>query len=185
MFKTGRKFGMTRRCFLWLSNLRGVSSVSIYRREKLTVVAFLIGGMVLLNARIKIALLVVLTLVALGTVAFAAITTVQAFHAVQQQHARARSGDVQAIRPWMTVHDIAHIYHVPENYLYHSLDIKDPTSYRRDDLTLLANRQHRPVDKIIRTVQASILMYRRDPPPPLASLTPSLSAQLIAEGVAA
>lgn len=138
--------------------------------------------MVSLNARIKVALLVVLTLLALGTVAFAAITTVQAFHNVQQQHIRARSGDVQAIRPWMTVHDIAHIYHVPENYLYRALNIKDPTSFRREDLTLLANRQHRPVDAIIHTLQASILTYRRDPP--RASLTPSLSMHLIAEGVA-
>lgn len=98
---------------------------------------------------------------------FAAVSTVQAFHNFQQQHELVKVGNVDTIRPWMTVPYIAHVYHVPINYLYRSLNITDPHSSRNHvTLHALALHYQRPVDSVIHDVQKAILTYRKQHPSP-------------------
>ncbi|HLH62333.1 MAG TPA: hypothetical protein VKV20_11675 [Ktedonobacteraceae bacterium] len=114
-----------------------------------------------MNMRVKFVILGVLLCLALGAAIFAAITTVQAIQQFRQQRQLTSSGDVSTIRPWMTVHYIALTYHVPENYLYHSLHIANPQLVRHATLRVLADRSNQPVDNVIHEVQKAILTYRK------------------------
>jgi hypothetical protein len=100
----------------------------------------------------------------LGFVAFATANTLQAAQRLWQHYNAVRAGDVTTIRPWMTIHVISRIYHVPEVYLYHSLNIDNPGLFHHATLYRIANRQRKPVDQIIRTIQGAILAYRNKHP---------------------
>jgi hypothetical protein len=89
------------------------------------------------------------------------VTTLKAIQQFRQQHALTASGDVSTIRPWMTVPFIAHVYHVPENYLYQSLRISNPQPVRQATLRVLADRSNRPVNDVIHDLQKAILIYRK------------------------
>jgi hypothetical protein len=115
----------------------------------------------LLNARVKSVILGVLFCLALGATIIAAVTTLKAIQQFRQQHALTASGDVSTIRPWMTVPFIAHVYHVPENYLYQSLRISNPQPVRQATLRVLADRSNRPVNDVIHDLQKAILIYRK------------------------
>ena len=73
-------------------------------------------------------------------------------------------GKVSTIRAWMTVPAISRIYHVPEDYMYRSLEISSPASYHHVTLYEIANRKHQPVDQVIHTLQHAILIYRQQHP---------------------
>jgi hypothetical protein len=113
----------------------------------------------------------------LGAAIFAAVTTFQAIQQFRQQRALTQSGDVSTVRPWMTVHFIAQTYHVPENYLYQSLNITNPQPVRHATLRVIADHYNKPVNDVIRNVQIAILSYRkqhphgRTPPPDPGQLT--------------
>ncbi len=128
-----------------------------------------------LNKSRKIALLGLLLALALGLLAFTAIQTVQQIRSFQQHSRAVRAGDVHTVRPWMTVHTVSHIYHVPENYLYQELDIHDAASMHRSTLDTIAKTKHKPVNNVIQTVQHAILTYRQTHPPH-ASLPQQASA---------
>jgi hypothetical protein len=115
-----------------------------------------------LSERTKLTLLSFLLLLILGFLAFSAIRTFQAAHNFQQQYSRIKAGDVSTMRPWMTVHVIAHVYHVPENYLYHSLTINNPTLFRHATLYQIAARRRQPVDQVMHTIEDTILIYRKE-----------------------
>jgi hypothetical protein len=91
-----------------------------------------------------------------------AVNTVQAMRSFQQQYSASKVGEVSTIRPWMTVHVIADLYHVPEAYLYRSLNMDDPGHLRHVTLYEIAHRKGQPVDRVIRTLQRAILMYRKE-----------------------
>jgi hypothetical protein len=83
-----------------------------------------------------------------------------------QQNELARAGDVRTIGPWMTMPYIAHVYHVPESYLYQSLHLPDRRPPGHRTLQTLAVSNHRSVDDLIRTIQLAILSYRKQHPHP-------------------
>ena len=69
-----------------------------------------------------------------------------------------KQGDVHTIRPWMTVPYIAHVCQVPESYLYTNLHLPVTRASRRATLQDVATRDHKPVDKVVHTVQTAILL---------------------------
>lgn len=123
-----------------------------------------------LNKRGKIVLLGLLLLLALGLLAFTAVQTIQQIRSFQQHSREVKAGDVRTVRPWMTVHAVSHIYHVPENYLYQELDLQASSTMRRATLDTIAKTRHKPVNSVILDVQHAILTYRKAHPP--ATMTP-------------
>ena len=117
-----------------------------------------------MSERARLGLLCLLLLLVLGFLAFSTINTIQAARSFQQQYSAVKTGDVRAIHPWMTIHAVSHIYHVPEDYLYRSLNLSNPASLRHLTLSDIAKRKHQPVDQIIRSIQRAILAYRKTHP---------------------
>ena len=114
-----------------------------------------------LSERARLGLLCFLSLLVLGFLAFTTVNTMQAARSFQQQYSAVKTGDVRAIRPWMTIHVVSHIYHVPEDYLYRSRNIGNPLSLRHLTLYDIAKRKHQSVDQVIRSIQHAILAYRK------------------------
>lgn len=117
--------------------------------------------MVALGERIKLGLLCLLLLLMLGIVCFTAVGTYQAVRSFQQQNNALKTGDVSTIRAWMTIHVIARLYHVPEDYLSHTLAVSNPEQLRHFTLNQLASNKRQPVNKLIQTLQHAILDYRK------------------------
>jgi hypothetical protein len=115
------------------------------------------------SERTKLSIIGLLLLLILGVLIFTAVNTAQAVHNFQKQYSAVKVGDVGTIRPWMTLHVISHVYHVPEDYLGRSLVISDTTMLRKATLYEIASRKKQPVEQVVHTVQRSILMYRKDP----------------------
>ena len=113
-----------------------------------------------LSERAKLGLLCFLLLLMLGFLAFTSANTLQAVRSFQQQYSAIKTGDVMAIRPWMTMHVISHVCHVPEDYLSRSLNIDD----HRATLYEVAARKRQPVNQLIHTIQHTILAYRKEHP---------------------
>lgn len=126
-----------------------------------------------MSASTRIIVIVLLLVLAIGGTVFAAASTVQAFYMFQQERAMTRAGDVQTIRSWMTVPYIAHVYHMPENDLYHALSGAGLKAQSRTTLHALALRTHRPVNQIIHEVQQVILTYRQEHPQPRMTPEPT------------
>lgn len=114
-----------------------------------------------LGERIQLGLLCLLLLIMLGILAFTATNTFHAVQNFQQDYHAASTGDVQAIDPWMTLHTISHLYHVPEDYLYRSLNLGAPGSLRHVSLYDLARRKKQSVSVVIHSIQHAILAYRK------------------------
>ena len=117
-----------------------------------------------LSKRGKVILLCLLLVLALGLLTFTTVQTVQRIRSFQQHTRAVKAGDVQTVRPWMTVHAVSHIYHVPENYLYQKLDIQTSSSMRRATLDTIAKARHKPVTSVIQNVQHAIVAYRQTHP---------------------
>jgi hypothetical protein len=126
-----------------------------------------------LSERTKLALLGLLLLIMIGILVYTAINTLEAAQDFQQQQSAVKKGDVEAIHPWMTVHVVSHLYHVPEDYLYHSLNLNDSKVLRHSTLYELASKKKQPVNRVIQTLQRAILTYRKAHP---NLLTPTPSA---------
>jgi hypothetical protein len=129
-----------------------------------------IRGVCPLSLRVRFAITLILLLLTLFCVAFAARSTVVTWQQFRQQNAMARSGDVRTIGPWMTIPYIAHTYHIPETYLYSQLQLPDSLALHHTTLHLLAMRYHRPIDHLVSQLQGAITNYRKKhplrPPPP-------------------
>ncbi len=113
-----------------------------------------------MNARLKLVGAAIVLCLALGLTVFFAVQAVQAFQRFQQERKLVVTGDVSAIRSWMTVPYIAHYYRIPESYLDQSLRITSDKTVHRLPLRELADRVKRPVDGLIRDIQHAILNYR-------------------------
>jgi hypothetical protein len=124
-----------------------------------------------LSERTKLSLLSFLLLLILGLLAFAGIRTFQAVHNFQLRYGEVKAGDVSTMRPWMTIHAISHVYHVPESYLYGSLRLNQSALSRRATIYQIATHQRQTVDQVIRTIQYTILAYRQHHSP---SVIPAL-----------
>jgi hypothetical protein len=123
-----------------------------------------------LSESARFGFLCLLLLLMLVAVAFTASDTIQAMQSLQKQSSAVKAGEVTAIRPWMTVRVVAHLYHVPEDYLYHSLHVDNGPAVRRETLYGIASHERKPVSQIIRTLQYAVLTYRKTHP---ANLTPA------------
>ena len=117
-----------------------------------------------MSLRVKVILISVFLCLALGATVFAAIVTFQDFQALQQQNAYAMNADVRSISPWMTIPYIAHFYHVPETYLYQSLQISGTPLPRHTPLHVLASHYNRSVNNLIYTIENAIKTYRKQHP---------------------
>ncbi len=115
-----------------------------------------------LNKSWKIALLCLLLIGALGLLAFTAVQTFAQVRSFQQHSHAVRAGDVSTIRPWMTLHAVSRIYHVPESYLYRELQV--PTSNSRTTINALATTKRQPVNAVLRSVQHAVITYRKTHP---------------------
>ncbi|MEO8972567.1 MAG: hypothetical protein ABI406_13325 [Ktedonobacteraceae bacterium] len=121
------------------------------------------------SERVKLSLLCLLLLLMIGILAFTAMNTFQAVQNLRVQYSDVKSGDVGTIHSWMTIHVVSHIYNVPEDYLYHSLQIGYPNTYRHTTLDELATHKRQSVNQVIHIIQHAILTYRKEHP---KSLTP-------------
>jgi hypothetical protein len=117
-----------------------------------------------MSERIKLAILSALLLLVLAFSVFAMVNTENAVRALQVRNHEVRTGNVSTIRSWMTIPAISHIYHVPEDYMYRSLDITHPAPYHHVTLYEIANHKQQPVDQVIQTLQHVILLYRKQHP---------------------
>ena len=115
---------------------------------------------------------VVLVLVGLGLVFHFGGRTLESYRQVryvQEQGFDTGDADVNAIRPWMTIHFVAAAYAVPQEYIYAELGI-DSTRRRRnidirhlnEDLRLgRSENGHYPA--VIDRLRQIILAYRENP----------------------
>ncbi len=119
------------------------------------------SGVHILSVRARIILTGLLLVLSLICTVFATRATVSAFQSFQQENKLMKQGDVHSIRPWMTVPYIAHICQVPQSYLYGVLHLPNKRESGHTTLQAVATRDHVPVEKVIRTVQNAILLYRQ------------------------
>jgi hypothetical protein len=126
-----------------------------------------------LSESTKLKLLCLSLLLILGLLTFTAIETVQAMRSFQQQYSKVKTGDVSTVHPWMTVHVISHVYHVPEEYLGQKLTISNQDQLRHETLYEIASHKKQSVNRIVHTVQQAILVYRKDHPPTVFVQVPS------------
>jgi len=66
------------------------------------------------------------------------------------------------IRPWMSVPFIAHTHHVPVDTLFESIGVQ-PQARDRRSLRRIAHEQKRPVEDLIRQIDAAIAQSRGSP----------------------
>lgn len=118
----------------------------------------------IVRKRVQIGLLSILLLLMLFCTVFAAIDAVQSVHDFQQQYNDVRAENVRAVRPWMTIPVVSHMYHVPEDELCRTLSIAKADPLRRATLYEIADRKRRPVDQIVHTLQHAIQIYRHTHP---------------------
>jgi hypothetical protein len=130
-----------------------------------------------LSESARFGLLCFLLLLMLGAVAFTASDTIQAMQSLQKHSSDVKAGKVTAIRPWMTIHIVAHIYHVPDDYLYRSLNVDNRPATRRETLYGIASHEHKPVNQIIQRLQYAVLVYRKAHPTLLTPTAPSRMKQ--------
>jgi len=124
--------------------------------------------------RVKLNLLCLLLFLMIGILAFTAVNTFEAVQNLREQYSDVKSGDVSTIHPWMTIYVVSHIYNVPEDYLYHSLQLNYPNGYRHTTLYELATHKRQTVNQVIHIIQSAILTYRKAHP---KSLTPAAGLQ--------
>ena len=117
-----------------------------------------------MSERIKIGILSALLLLVLAFSVFAMVNTYKAVQALQLRNHDVRMGNVSTIRSWMTIPAISRIYHVPEDYVYRSLDVTHPAANHTVTLYDIANHKQKPVDQVIQTLQQAILLYRKQHP---------------------
>lgn len=110
----------------------------------------------------KLGLLCLAFLLVLGIAILMIANAIQAVHSLQQQNNEVKAGDVSTIRPWMTLHVISRVYHVPESSLDQSLGIARTDPLQRTTLYEIAASRRRPVEQIIHTLQQAILTYRKE-----------------------
>lgn len=116
-----------------------------------------------MSLRAKFILHSILLVIALLGAFFAARAAMGAIATFQHQNALTRTGDVRTMRPWMTIPYIAHEYHVPDRYLYETLNItRDYPTH--STLQAIAIHSHHPVSELIHKLQTAITAYRKQHP---------------------
>jgi hypothetical protein len=102
-------------------------------------------------------------LLAFGLILAIALTFVFGYRA--GRHARFIRWENEPIRSWMSIPFIAHSHHVAPDILYRAIGVEpQPKDHR--PLRRIAREQKRPVDQIIRELDAAIAQYRAHPDTP-------------------
>jgi hypothetical protein len=70
-------------------------------------------------------------------------------------YARYLRWENEPVRPWMSIPFIAHAHHVPPETLYHAIGL-EPRPKDHRPLRRIAHEQKRPVDEIIRQLNAAL-----------------------------
>ncbi len=117
-----------------------------------------------MSERMKLAMLSALLLLVAAFSVFAMVNTFQAVRTLQLRNHDVRMGNVSTIRAWMTIPAISRIYHVPEDYVYHSLDMSSPAPNHHITLFEIASHKKQSVNQVIHTLQHAILLYRKQHP---------------------
>lgn len=130
-----------------------------------------------MNERARLALLCLLLLIMLGVLIFATVNTVQAVKNFQHQYSAVKSQDVSAIHPWMTIHVVSHIYHVPETYLYSTLSLPNTPTTRHMTLDAIAHHKKQTTSQVIHTLQQAIVNYRKTHHLPTPTPGPGMNPQ--------
>ncbi|HEY7414664.1 MAG TPA: hypothetical protein VH593_05695 [Ktedonobacteraceae bacterium] len=110
---------------------------------------------------VHLLLLVFLSCLALGGTGLAFVASYRAYQLLHWYVLLVQARDVSTIRPWMTLHYIAHVYQVPEGYLVAWLDSKHMPATQHATLQMLADDLHQPVNQLIHSIQSAILAYRQ------------------------
>lgn len=113
-----------------------------------------------MSIRLKFISVSLLLCVALVCTVFAATGTIRAYQQFEQDHQGVLTGDVNTIRPWMTLPYIARVYRVPAPCFYQSLQITDPVLRQHATLRSIADTQKEPVDALLFHVRTVIQNYR-------------------------
>lgn len=108
----------------------------------------------------QLGLLSILLLLTLLCMAIAIINATQSVHDFQLQYHNVNEENINALRPWMTIPIVSHMYHVPEDELGNALRIAKTDPLRRATLYEIANHRQKPVDQIVHTLQYTIQTYR-------------------------
>ena len=119
-----------------------------------------------MSKRTQLGLLSILLLLTLLCTVFATINATQSVHNFQKQYTNAKTENVNALRPWMTIPIVSHVYHVPEDELYNALSIAKTDPLRQATLYEIANHRKKPVDQVVHTLQQTIQTYRNKHPLP-------------------
>jgi hypothetical protein len=124
----------------------------------------------------KILIVILIVLGLLITVRFG-IRAVRSFGILRHRpFPPALETDVELIRGWMTIPYIAHVYSVPDDVLWHSLDIPPlkPDEAKRTDLYHL-NQQYFPGQpmEVLSRVKQAVLDFQTHQPPPGGKQPPS------------
>ncbi len=114
-----------------------------------------------LSTRSRLIVTSILLCLALAATIFCAVQTVRAIQHFQLARSQIVQRDVNAIQPWMTIHDISRVYAVPEGYLIERVGIADSRQVSHVPLRTLAVRSNRSVDSLIRYLQIAIKTYRK------------------------
>jgi hypothetical protein len=112
----------------------------------------------------RLGLLCLLLFLSLGLTVLVADATVQQVQSFQREEKAVKKQDVNAIHPWMTVHVVSHIYHVPEDYLYSSLRISANDPLRHATLSTIASHEKQPYSRVAYTLKSAILAYQKAHP---------------------
>lgn len=116
----------------------------------------------IMSERARLNFLSVLLLLALGIVTLTVVNTLQAVNDFRQENNATKAGDVTTIRPWMTIHVISRVYHVPEDYLDSSLQVAKADPLHHATLYEIAAHKRQPLDRLIHKLQYAILSYRKE-----------------------
>jgi hypothetical protein len=81
------------------------------------------------------------------------------------RHARYLRWSHEPIRAWMNVPFIAHTHHVPAETLFEAIRVQ-PHPHDRRPLRRIAREQKRPVEELIRALDAAIARSRGPAPAP-------------------
>ena len=111
-----------------------------------------------MSERARLNFLSVLLLLALGIMILTVANALQAVNDFQHESNATKAGDVTTIRPWMTIHVISRVYHIPEDYLENSLQVAKKDPLHHATLYEIAAHKRQPLDRLIHTLQHTIFI---------------------------
>src|SRR5712664_3835512 len=101
-----------------------------------------------MRTRVKFLLSSLLLMLALLLTGFTATGTIQAYETLQQTQQQVKHSDVRAVRGWMTIPYVSHVYRVPQPCFTQELHVNDRWLLSHANLRMLADSYHRPLVQV-------------------------------------